>query len=296
MPKVSVYMPAYNREKYIAEAIDSILNQTFTDFELIIINDGSTDNTAKIISDYAARDKRIKFINNKQNRGIVAASNIGLDVAIGEYIAKMDSDDISLPDRLAKQVAFLDSHPDIGMVGCGLQAFDKDNFIITHSARVGLIDALTEIPTTIFMARRSVIEQNKLRFNPEFIAGEDYDFYVQFLKHANIANLPDILYKYRWHGSNISIEQNKIQIQQTKKIQKELTNYLTYNSKIRKNLLNTHTETNTYVRLFGIIPIIRIKRYGLKKTKYYLFWKLPMFRVQNGKIYLFEILKIGNIQ
>lgn len=289
-------MPAYNMEKYIADAIDSILNQTFTDFEFIIINDGSTDNTAKIVKEYVKRDKRIKFINNKQNRGFIAASNDGLNAATGEYIAKMDSDDISLPNRLAKQVEFLDLNPDIGMVGCGLQAFDKGNFIKTHSARIGLVDALTEIPTTIFMARRSVIEQNKLRFNPDFIACEDYEFYVQFLKHANIANIPDILYKYRWHGNNVSIQKSDIQIKNTQRLQRELAQYLTYNSQIQTNLLRMHTESNMYIRLFGIVPIIRIKRYGLKKTKYYLFWKIPLLRIQNGKIYLFEFIKIGKIK
>jgi glycosyltransferase involved in cell wall biosynthesis len=99
-PRISVVMPAYNSERYIGEAIESILNQTFTDFEFIIINDGSMDDTAKIVLQYANKDKRIKFINNKDNRGIVSVLNQGLDLAKGEYIARMDSDDISLPTRL----------------------------------------------------------------------------------------------------------------------------------------------------------------------------------------------------
>lgn len=296
MPKVSVLMPAYNSEKYIAEAIDSILNQTFTDFEFIIINDGSTDNTAKIIRNYARKDLRIRFINNRQNRGFIKRLNDCLDLASGEYVAKMDSDDISLPTRLEKQVEFLDSHPDIGMVGCGLQAFDKGDFIKTHPAKIGLVDALIEIPTTIFMARRSLIEQNKLRFNPDFIACEDYEFYAQFIKHANIANIPDVLYKYRWHGNNISIKKRDIQSKNTKLVQQELAQHLTYNIKMQKNLLWLCTESNTHVKLFGIIPIIRIKRYGINKTKYYLFEKIPLLRVQDEKIYLFEFIKIGKIK
>ena len=121
-------MPACNVEKYIGEAIESILNQTFTDFEFIILNDGSTDNTAKIIKDYAKKDKRIKFINNKTNKGFVASLNKCFDVAVGKYIAKMDSDDISLPQRLEKQVEYLDNNPDCGMIGCGFRAFDRGNF------------------------------------------------------------------------------------------------------------------------------------------------------------------------
>ena len=92
--KVSVLMPAYNVEKYVGEAIESILNQTFKDFEFIIINDGSTDNTPKIIKEYAKKDKRIKFIDNKKNKGFIASLNECLDNATGEYVAKMDSDDI----------------------------------------------------------------------------------------------------------------------------------------------------------------------------------------------------------
>ena len=102
MPKVSVLMPAYNSEKYIAEAIESILNQTFSDFEFIIINDGSTDKTAEIVNGYARADKRIKFINNKKNQGLIAVLNQGLDLCRGEYIARMDSDDIAINDRLEK--------------------------------------------------------------------------------------------------------------------------------------------------------------------------------------------------
>ena len=106
MPKVSVLMPAYNSEKYIAEAIETILNQTFSDFEFIIINDGSTDKTAEIVNGYARADKRIKFINNNKNQGLIAVLNQGLDLCRGEYIARMDSDDIAINDRLSPLLAF----------------------------------------------------------------------------------------------------------------------------------------------------------------------------------------------
>ena len=112
-PCVSVLMPAYNVEKYVGAAIESILNQTFSDFEFIIINDGSTDDTANIIKKYAAQDKRIRFIDNHENRGFIARLNDCLDLARGKYVAKMDSDDISLPERFAKQVDFLNTNPDV---------------------------------------------------------------------------------------------------------------------------------------------------------------------------------------
>lgn len=111
MPKISVIMPAYNAERYIREAIDSILRQTWSDFELIIIDDGSTDSTAAIIAEYT--DNRIRFCPNAQNMGVAATLNRGLELACGAYIARMDADDISLPERFAKQAAYLDAHPDV---------------------------------------------------------------------------------------------------------------------------------------------------------------------------------------
>lgn len=115
MPKVSVVMPAFNAEKYIREAVDSILNQTFTDFEFIIINDGSTDHTKEIILEYD--DPRIVLLENEKNSGIVVTLNKGIQFARGEYIARMDSDDISLCNRIERQVLFLDSHAHIGLIG-----------------------------------------------------------------------------------------------------------------------------------------------------------------------------------
>ena len=122
-PLVTVIMPAYNCEKYIREAIDSILNQTFIDFEFIIINDGSKDRTNKILQSY--QDPRIVVINNKRNLGIVKSLNKGLKLAKGEYIARQDADDISLPERLMKQVKYLDSRKNIGLLGCGVIEIDE---------------------------------------------------------------------------------------------------------------------------------------------------------------------------
>ena len=123
MPKVSVLMPAYNSEAFVAEAIESILNQTYTDFEFIIINDGSTDKTAEIIDEYAKNDSRIKFINNHKNQGLIAVLNQGLDLCTGEYVARMDSDDISMPQRFEKQVQYMDEHQEVGILGTWIDFF-----------------------------------------------------------------------------------------------------------------------------------------------------------------------------
>ena len=121
MPRVSVVMPAYNAEKYIGEAIDSILNQTFTDFEFIIIDDGSSDRTADIVKSYS--DPRIRLLANERNSGIVASLNRGIQKATGKYIARMDADDYSRLDRIKKQVDFLDNHPEVIALGTSFSTF-----------------------------------------------------------------------------------------------------------------------------------------------------------------------------
>jgi glycosyltransferase involved in cell wall biosynthesis len=114
-PKISVVMPVYNGKEYLALAVESILRQTFADFEFIIINDGSTDNSADIAASY--EDPRIKLLHNDKNLGLIPSFNRGLENSRGEYIARMDADDIAFPDRFKKQVAFLDDHPDIALCG-----------------------------------------------------------------------------------------------------------------------------------------------------------------------------------
>ena len=126
MPLVSVIMPVYNGEKYLAEAIDSILGQSFTDFEFLIVDDGSQDNSAEIIRSYEKRDRRIRFIQLERNMGAAAARNRGIAAATGKFITMMDCDDISLPERLQKQVDFMQSNPEIGAVGVCGQAVNED--------------------------------------------------------------------------------------------------------------------------------------------------------------------------
>lgn len=236
-PRVSVLMSAYNSEKYIAEAIESILNQTFTDFEFIIINDGSTDNTAKIISDYAKSDKRIKFIDNKKNAGLIAALNQGLDFCRGEYIARMDSDDISLPERFAKQVKYMDQHPECGALSTWANKFGpnitKDK-ILTYIPTVKLLDFLVygdKVLNPGSMVRRSVLVDNNIKYNPEYKYAEDYAFWIEVVKHAEIHNLQEILLKYRWHDGNVSVTHRQTQLECAERIRKSiLSDLLSYNS------------------------------------------------------------------
>lgn len=301
MPKISVLMPAYNSEKFIAEAIESILNQTFSDFELIIINDGSTDNTAKIIRQYAKQDSRIKFIDNKKNSGLIAVLNQGLDLCSAEYIARMDSDDISRPERFAKQVAYLDAHPDVAVVGGWHKEFGTAAHMDIHkyphnSAILDFIILNNPMSHPTAMIRTSVLREHKIYYDKRYIHAEDYDFWYQISKHAPLHNLQEVLLDYRCHGNNVSIASHDIQVQSSNAIKQKIINDLTNIPVVAETLDHMGRETIRRFYLMNFIPIIRIKQYGIAKTKYYLFEKIPLLRIQDKKIYLFEFIKIGRIK
>lgn len=208
MPKVSVVMPAYNAEKYIAEAIDSILNQTFTDFEFIIINDGSTDKTKDIILSYS--DPRIVYLENEKNSGIVVTLNKGLERALGEYIARMDADDISYPERFERQVMFLDSHEHIGVVGSALQIFgdgiDNQNLFFSDTKEKLKADLLFNSclahPTVMF--RHSLIQNSSEFYDIRFAGIEDYDLWWRLAQITDLGCINEVLLRYRMHEKQIT--------------------------------------------------------------------------------------------
>lgn len=248
-PKISVLMSAYNSEKYVAEAIDSILNQTFSDFEFIILNDGSTDKTADIIEQYAKRDKRIQFVNNTKNQGIITVLNQGLAMCQGEYIARMDSDDISLPTRFEKQVKYMDEHPECGVLGTSIIIYDKENnkeYI--QKQRITFCDLLQQccIINPSVMLRRSVLLNNNILYRPKYILAEDYGMWSELIKFTELHNLPDILLKYRWHGGNVSCVYSKQQVQTTKKIQSEMMSFLTDIKEVEHIILKAASISKFY--------------------------------------------------
>ncbi|GHT52306.1 hypothetical protein AGMMS49982_12160 [Bacteroidia bacterium] len=223
IPRISVLMPAYNAETYIAEAIESILQQTYSDFEFIIINDGSTDKTAEIIRGYD--DSRIQFIDNTKNQGLIAILNQGLDLAQGEYIARMDTDDISLPTRFEKQIAFMDAHPDVGILGTWVLKFgDCENHIRKRKAKLGIwqlvTSAIVSHPTV--MLRKSLLDKYSLRYDSEYVACEDYALWAQASGYTTIACLQEVLLHYRWHHANVSQTHRQLQKDNAKRVRKKL--------------------------------------------------------------------------
>lgn len=205
-PKVTVLMPVYNGEPYLRKAIESILNQTFTDFEFLIINDGSVDRTVSIIELY--NDPRITLIHNESNLGLVATLNKGLDLARGEYIARMDSDDLCLPERIAKQVLFMDLHPEVGVCGTGYEDMKTGRNIIRPTEHEDIIEFMLKSGCALahptVMIRTAVLRKNRLYYDPDYQQAEDFELWTRMIKVTHLANIPEVLVRHRTHSSQIS--------------------------------------------------------------------------------------------
>ncbi len=215
-PEVTVLMSVYNGARYLCPAIDGILTQTFTDFEFIIVDDGSTDETWDIVSSYT--DSRIRLARNAHNLGLAASLNKGLALARGHYIARMDADDIALPERLERQVDFLNEHPEIGVVGTASQTMDIDGNPIGEVQMPGsdlhlrwlLLLGSPFIHATV-MLRSEVLKKHSLHYVPETEPSEDYNFFSRLLKYTPGTNLPEQLYIIRL-GSGVTTSRRELQL------------------------------------------------------------------------------------
>jgi len=205
MARISVIMPVYNGEKYLKEAIDSILHQTFDDFELIVINDCSSDSTEEIIQSYD--DCRIRYIKNEKNSGVAATLNRGLDIAEGEYIARMDADDISLPQRFEKQAEFLDQNPDVAVCGAEVELFgdveNSDTYTVfgKDETKINLLFSSCLCHPAVMM--RSSVMKN-YRYDKTYDKFEDYEMWTRVMLKHNIDNVHGVLFKYRIHKSQVT--------------------------------------------------------------------------------------------
>lgn len=201
MPKVTVAMPVYNDAAYLKEAVDSILAQTFRDFELLVIDDGSTDGSASIIAEYA--DSRIRCIPFAENKGRPVARNAALDNAHGEYLAWMDADDIALPQRLEKQVRFLDAQPDMAVCGAWITRFQDQDGEVRFLGSPAELQAATVFFSPLCnpcsCLRLSVARTHNLRFDPVLQRAQDYAFWGDLILGAGerAFNLPETLLRYR---------------------------------------------------------------------------------------------------
>ncbi|MCC6152593.1 MAG: glycosyltransferase [Candidatus Hydrogenedentes bacterium] len=221
-PLISVITPVYNNAQYMREALDSIFNQSLGDFEYILINDGSTDNSLEVLEEYARKDARVR-IGSHGNRGYIAALNEGLDMARAEFIARMDADDVSLPDRFEKQVAFLRANPDCVVVGGRVLLIDSEGAPLREMCDEASHEAIDAahlagrggtIVHPAMMARRSAIEMIG-RYSNEYPWAEDLDFFLRLAEVGRVANLPDIILRYRQHLTSIGYAKSEQQQKST---------------------------------------------------------------------------------
>lgn len=219
VPLVSVCMVVYNGEKYIGESIQSILNQTYRSLELIIVNDGSRDSTAEIVSSFALKDDRIKFIENDENRGLSFTRNVALKASSGKYVAVNDSDDISEPNRLKKQVDFLEENEDYVAVGsCAIKFYQDGSeyfwyFPSTNEeARIWMFRGVPILNSSV-MIKRKVLADNQIDYRKEYSSCEDFKQFAEISLHGKIGNIEIPLVKYRMHEG----QQTKLQRHSMKK-------------------------------------------------------------------------------
>jgi len=217
IPQISVIMLAYESGKYIRASIESILAQTFKDFELLIIYDDSKDDTIKIIEEFVKKDERVKCIKNENRKGIVGAANTGLKYAKGKYIARLDSDDLSLPDRLEKQITFMEENPQYGLLGGGYRQIDSEGKILSNSWIPSAVpEKIKSIllfenyfaQSTIFI-RRTVLDITGF-YDENILSMEDYNLWVRCSFVTKVWNLPDILVYYRVHSDSDTIRKSDI--------------------------------------------------------------------------------------
>jgi len=300
MPLVSVLLPVFNGEEYIEQTIRSILNQSYSNFELIIINDCSIDQTENIVQSFD--DDRIRYYKHAENLRLIATLNEGLELSRGKYIARIDADDIAHCERLKKQVEFLEQNQEYVLVGTNVGLI-KHNLITdevikyyaeNNDLRFAMCFYCPFIHPSIMM-RNSVIQSNNLKFNKEFLHAEDYDFWTRLSKYGMIANLDCVLTYYRIHENQISARFKNHQLEMMKKIQENyrLTLFKNHTSSALKVLFQESFKCDVanFKILFLFLPSSEIKssfyyRYVLKKLRECIF--------ESNKIYVSDFFKIIN--
>jgi glycosyltransferase involved in cell wall biosynthesis len=298
MPLVSVLLPVYNGEEFIEQTISSILNQSYSNFELIIINDCSIDQTENIIQSFD--DDRIRYCKHAKNLRLIATLNEGLDLSRGKYIARIDADDIAHFDRLKKQVEFLEQNQDYVLVGTSVGLI-KNNLITdevikyyaeNNDLRFAMCFYCPFIHPSIMM-RNSVIQSNNLKFNNEFLHAEDYDFWTRLSKYGMIANLDCVLTYYRIHENQISARFKNYQIEMMEKIQERYRSLL-FKKYTTSEIQVLFYDSNKGDRYYFKILLIFLSDLEIKSSFFYryLIKKLRNYVFESEKIYMRDYFTI----
>ncbi|MDP8098748.1 glycosyltransferase family 2 protein [Pasteurella atlantica] len=233
MKLVSVIIPCYNCELYVEEAVRSIINQTYQNLEILVINDGSSDKTESILLKLSEEDSRVKYIKNKENIRLIATLNKGLSLANGEYIARMDADDISLPSRIEKQVAFLEENSDVAICGTNSLHIDENNMIIGHSlmpqddkaVKIFAKYASPFIHPSVMLRAEQI---KGFSYDANYIHAEDFKLWLDILAEYKGYNLKERLIAYRYISTSISHTFSDIQQQKAKELTKPDSEFLSF--------------------------------------------------------------------
>lgn len=228
-PKVSLIMSVYNGRKHVRKAIESVLDQTCADFEFIIIDDASTDGTSAVLDAFVAKDQRVKVIKNPVNIGLTKSLNKALEIAGGQYIARMDADDICLPERLEKQLAYMENHRDVGALGTNIKIIDDHDNIIK-------IPNLPKNNFETYLRRKNVFIHGSLMFrkqvlldangyDPKMKLTQDYELLLRLSEKTRLFCLPDCLYLLRRHKTSLSYVKCLTQIYYTTMAKKIFYNW-----------------------------------------------------------------------
>ena len=270
-PKVSVLTPLYNTpELILREMIESILNQSFKDFEFLLLND-SPDNTRleEVVRSY--NDSRIVFWNNTKNLGISASRNVLLARAKGEYVAIFDHDDISLPDRLEKEAAFLDANKHIGVVSSRLRMLESGKVTKWPTDNIDIKKALLSecvVAHTASMIRRSILDKYNIRWEEQYTPSEDFMLWVRLMGVTMFAHFEEPLVLYREHPTSDAFRAKMM----------DASSLVRCVAQREYPFLKKH---NRWVRLFGCIPFLWIRERGACDTRIYLFGKIPLFYIND---------------
>lgn len=237
---ISVIMSNYNTpEEYLRDAIESVLNQTYSTFEFIIVDDCSSDNSLEIIKSYD--DPRIYVIENEINMGITKSLNRALNVAKGEYVARMDADDICLPERFQKQVDYLKKHPDTIVCGTWVELFGDGASVYHEKYSCKVLPEREELqinllfgnhmniihPTAMF--NHKLLKENNITYNENYIFAQDFRMWVECAKKGELANVPEVLFRYRIHNKAVSSDKKSVQTECAKNIMAEQLGWLGLN-------------------------------------------------------------------
>lgn len=281
---ISVLMPVYNAQRYVAGAVESILGQTFGDFELQIIDDGSTDGSLKILKEYAARDSRIRLVS-RPNTGYVAALNEMLSSARGEFIARMDADDLSLPERFEKQVGKLRKFPEVGVLGGQIEIIGPTGKVLAarsapqeHAAidgnHVSGRGSLISHPAAMM---RTELMRSVGGYRPDFWPSEDLDLFLRLGERTQLANLPEVILRYRLHEASTSHGNRRVQREAGRRAvmeARERRGLPPINTDKKREAVNWYTNWKIY-RVWAWSELAGGNLHEARKYAWSAFWRRP---------------------